>query len=155
MQKFAFTLILFTAAILLGGCAGIIPVTSDSTLQPTPTSAPAQSSLWLSWQRVGGFAGFCDILQIDNTGAVSAYSCASGSPEKIASRMLTNAEMEQITALMSRLQPFDITSSDNATADSMTVTLVFGGVGTNAASEQDQADIAAFAAQLFSTLERE
>ncbi len=103
----------------------------------------------LTWHREGGIAGFCEDLTIFVNGEAHLASCKTQGTAALGTRYLTAAQLERLYGWLDRLQPFDFKQSDPAVADAMTITLTFKGVGAQAATDAEQADIAAFAAEVF------
>ena len=87
------------------------------------------------WRRVGGIAGFCDVVTV-NAGTASVSTCRSDPPEILADLTLTNDQSKEVLTWLEELAPFEHEESDGATADGMTVTLVFVGQGDNEATRE-------------------
>jgi hypothetical protein len=96
------------------------------------------------WQREGGFAGFCDTLEISAKGSYSLESCKGAT----LTGQLTESQLELLQVFKSGLIPFSHETRDKAVADSLSVRLVFNGSGSNVASPDDQQAIGAFAAEI-------
>ena len=99
------------------------------------------------WRRVGGMAGFCDVVT-DNAGTASIATCRSDPPEVLADLTLTNDQSKEVLTWLEELAPFEHEQSDGATADGMTVTLVFVGQGDNEATEDVIAAMESMAMEL-------
>lgn len=105
--------------------------------------------LAIGWHREGGFAGFCDDLAVYVTGAVVASSCKGEPVDREARDELTVEQLEQLYAWVDGLKPFELTRTDSAVADAMTVRLAFNGRGEAEADEVEKAAIAAFAGEVY------
>ncbi len=123
-----------------------------AALEASAGRSGASWGLALAWHREGGIAGFCDDLTVYVTGQANATSCKGNTPQDLGAGRLTAAELEQLFGWLDRLQSFEEAQSDDAVADSMTVRLLFNGTGTETASEDEQAEINAFAAELYQRL---
>jgi len=80
----------------------------------------------VTWSRNGGIAGFCDMMTIYLPSGAFGNSCKGST----VSGALTAAERDQLISWVKTYGSVDLTRSDNATADSMTVSLDFEGQGT-------------------------
>jgi hypothetical protein len=109
----------------------------------------ASWGLAFAWHREGGIAGFCDDLAVYVTGEVFATSCKSGQPDDLGRGYLTAAQLGQVYAWLDSLTTFELEHTDPATADAMTVRLVFSGTGSAEPTEADQQAIQDLAAELF------
>jgi hypothetical protein len=109
----------------------------------------ASYGLALAWHREGGIAGFCDDLTVYVTGDVYAAPCNSGQPGEIGRSRLTAAQLAQVYAWIDSFKAFELNKKDPATADAMTVRLVFSGVGAKEATDADKQAIANFAQELY------
>jgi len=92
------------------------------------------------WQRVGGIAGFCDVVAVSEVGPATVASCASDPPETLGETALSAAQAEQVAEWVARLASFEHEQADPATADAMTITIDFTGRGD---AQPTDADIAA------------
>jgi hypothetical protein len=95
----------------------------------------------ITWRREGGIAGFCDVVTISAPDEATVASCASDPPEVREEVALTTEQASRLQALIDRLASFDREQSDPATADAMTITIVFLGQGEARPSEADVAAI--------------
>jgi len=134
------------------------PAPSQTQQPPSPTATPPEptaalpSETRLSWQRLGGFAGFCDQLVIDSSNRTSGGAC--GSPQWQSS--LTTDELRQYLTYLARFQPFTHETQDNAGgADSMALRVVFSGRGTRAPTEQESLEVAQWAASVYARLQEQ
>jgi hypothetical protein len=105
--------------------------------------------LAFAWHREGGIAGFCDDLTVYVTGQVYASSCAGTQPQTLADTYLTTDELTQLYEWVDTLQNFEFEQTDPATADAMTIRMVFSGAGGQQPSDQQQHAILDFAQQLY------
>jgi hypothetical protein len=128
-------LILFTA------CSPVPPTQVVPLSSPTPTTEISV----LVWERMGGFAGFCDKVIVYHPGSADISNCKGDTKTSL---LLTETQREQLDSWMKTLRVIDYTSSDPATADAMTISLFFAGNGTQEADEQTIGLISQFAADL-------
>jgi hypothetical protein len=86
----------------------------------------------LTWNRVGGVAGFCDNLTIYLSGEVRATNCnTSDVVEKRLSELATPEQIAMMNDLIATYGLVDIDASDpQGVADAMTVKLQLLGQGT-------------------------
>jgi hypothetical protein len=91
----------------------------------------------ITWRREGGIAGFCDEVTVSLPGPATVASCASDPPEVRDEVELTAEQTSRLQALVDRLASFDHEQSDAATADAMTITIVFLGRGAARPSTAD------------------
>jgi hypothetical protein len=102
----------------------------------------------ITWRREGGIAGFCDVVTISIPGPATVASCASEPPEVRDEVELTAEQTSRLQALIDRLASFDREQSDPATADAMTITLVFLGRGAARPSDADVTALEELAAEV-------
>lgn len=153
-------IILTLLSALLAGCGGLAAV-PDSRPAPEEgvTPAPEEPAKGdeeglealgggLEWRRVGGIAGFCDLVIVDALGA-TVSTCRTEPPEIRANLTLTAAQAKQMQAWLDALAPFEHEQSDGAVADGMTITLTFAGQG---AAQPTADDIAAMEALVMELL---
>ena len=95
----------------------------------------------ITWRREGGIAGFCDVVTVSLPGEATVASCASDPPEVREEVQLTAEQTSRLQALIDRLASFNREQGDPATADAMTITIVFLGQGEARPSEEDVAAI--------------
>lgn len=101
----------------------------------------------LSWSRQGGLAGFCDEVTVYVTGEALVSSCrsATGTPMRV---RLNADQLARLYGWLDTLSSFEDSHTDPATADAMTVSLQFGGRGTQPPADVDIQAIHALAAEL-------
>ena len=90
----------------------------------------AASGLVIGWHREGGLAGFCDDLAVYATGAVNASSCRNGQAENLGQTWLDTDQLTELYQWMDDLGRFEYAPQSTATADSLTINLVFAGNGS-------------------------
>lgn len=110
--------------------------------------------LALAWHREGGIAGFCDDLAIYRTGWAVPSSCKGAQPRQFSAYRLSAEEIEQVFTWVDTLEPFETSQKDAGVADAMTVRVVFDGSGNTIASEEEQQEIANFAAGVYAAAVR-
>lgn len=102
----------------------------------------------ITWRREGGIAGFCDVVTVSLSGPATVASCATEPPEVRDEVELSAEQTSRLQALIDRLASFNREQGDPATADAMTITIVFLGQGEARPSEVDVAAIEALANEL-------
>ncbi len=103
------------------------------------------------WRRVGGIAGFCDVVTVFAGTAIVA-SCASEPPEILAEVSLSAAQSRLMMAWLEELQTFSHEDSDGAVADGMTTSLIFEGEGDNRPTDEIIADIEELANEVLASV---
>ncbi len=112
------------------------------------------ASLALTWHREGGIAGFCDDLLVYRSGEVVAYQCGTEAvAQGTLAATLPEAEAAQFNAWLARYGPVSVVQDDGAVADSMLVTMNLTGIGTEQASEAEQAAMVEWAQNLYGLLQ--
>jgi len=117
----------------------------------TACSAPAggrerQSEMVLTWGRYGGFAGFCDDMQISASGEVRVQSCRNKS-EKIG--RLSSDDLRRLDEWRRSFGSVVIESKDGAVADSMSVKLTLNGTGKGQPTDMQRREILDWAQRVF------
>lgn len=123
--------------------------------QDTQTGSAAASVGALIWHREGGIAGFCDDLTISLSGWAEPSTCKGGQVKSKQPYRLSADDLEKIYAWIDRFENFEYEQKDAATADSMTIKMVFIGSGSAQAAPAQQEEIAAFAASVYATAARQ
>jgi hypothetical protein len=100
------------------------------------------------WQRVGGIAGFCDVVTVPFGGTATIADCGSDPPAIRGEVILTAEQAQQVSNWVERLASFEHEQKDPATADAMTITLIFEGDGDDEATAEDIAAMEALAMDL-------
>lgn len=122
--------------------------------RPTPTVEGAKGDDLESlgggfvWRREGGIAGFCDVVTVASTGRATVASCATDPPQALGEVALTANQSAQLAEMVSRLASFDDERKDPATADAMTIAIVFEGQGDAQPTDADIAAIDALATEV-------
>jgi hypothetical protein len=102
------------------------------------SSEPESSAMaGYTWQRVGGIAGFCDVVIITADGEGTVQTCHTQTPETRGETPLTSDQTAQLNDWIQRFGSFTHEESDPAVADAMTITIVFTGRGRDRPSESD------------------
>jgi hypothetical protein len=109
----------------------------------------ASLGLAFAWHREGSIAGFCDDLTTYVTGQLFASTCKGQTPKTFTARRMTSEELEKIYAWVDEYSAFEYDHTDAASADAMTIRLVFSGAGTVPADEATQQAVLDFAAELY------
>ncbi|MGH2535951.1 MAG: hypothetical protein ACRDHL_00990 [Candidatus Promineifilaceae bacterium] len=100
----------------------------------------------LSWQRVGGIAGFCHTVLVYETGLAEAYNECEGEPRGAPyARDFLSAELAaSFYAWLDALAPAAFEQSDGDVADAMTIRVEFQGQGEATISEAQQQELVRF-----------
>jgi hypothetical protein len=115
------------------------------------STPPSDTGLAYTWRRVGGIAGFCDILKVFRSGLVVTASCKGPSETITGSRWLTAEQLDQLYGWVDGLKSTDGIQADNAVADSMKITWALTATGGRATGELDRQALLAFGGQVFAT----
>ena len=117
-------------------------------------SSPSQATnlgLALTWQRVGGIAGFCDDLKVYRSGLAVATSCKDGPDQPPRKIWLKGDQLDELYTWLDNLQTSDGKQTDSAVTDSMTITWTLSANGNRKPTSAESQNIMDFAAQVFST----
>ncbi len=90
-----------------------------------------------SWRREGGIAGFCDIVTVTVGDVAVVSTCRPDPPDALGHVTLSGEQMDQLSEMVARLDSFEYEKKDPATADAMTITITFTGVGDEEAADAD------------------
>lgn len=99
------------------------------------------------WRRVGGIAGFCDVVTVRGETAVIA-SCRREPAEVVGEVTLTADQSRQVADWVDSLRSFEEVQSDGGVADGMTITLTFTGGGDGEPTGDDIAAMGALANEI-------
>lgn len=105
------------------------------------------------FSRIGGIAGFCDVVTVPFGGTVMVSDCSTEPPTVRAEIELSADQARQVSNWVDRLDSFDIEQKDPATADAMTIAIDFEGDGDDDATEDDIAAMQEFALQMIQQAE--
>jgi hypothetical protein len=135
--------------------AGVVEVHTDETGQDFRFSGLPQGGGpipgALRWERSGGIAGICQVLELTEKGAYTLQDCATGLTT--AKGRLAGEQLTHLQDLISRYAPFEWkVIPPQGSADLFADRLVFPGKGGQTASEQEQREIADFIAALATEL---
>lgn len=110
----------------------------------------ATDRLALAWHREGGIAAFCDDLAVYTTGFAQATACKGNQPQAFGRRRLTANQLAQLYQWVDNLHSFNLQQANSPRAsDTMTITLLFNGNGSQTANENEKQAIKTFAGQLY------
>jgi hypothetical protein len=112
-----------------------------------PQDDQPDSAVVLSWNRDGGFAGFCDELKVTAAGNVTASSCRTPGSR---SRRLPSDELTRLNDWRKRFGSVSITSGDSGSADGMTLKLTLTGGGRDEPSAAQRQELLEWAQRIFS-----
>lgn len=115
----------------------------------TAGRSSASNGLVIGWHREGGLAGFCDDVIIYASGSATATTCKSGRAEEVGQIWLSGEQLDQLYEWVDNFARFEYNPKTNATADAMTIELIFEGQSKNSASQEDQEAIASFAQSIY------
>jgi hypothetical protein len=105
-----------------------------------------------TWQRVGGIAGFCDVVILTADGTGTVQSCHTEPPEIRGETRLTPDQIAQLSGWVEQFASFTHEESDPAVADAMTVTIVFTGRGNDRPTNSDHEAMQNLAVEVLRTI---
>jgi len=103
--------------------------------------------LIFTWHREGGIAGFCEDVAVYVTGVAHATSCAGNEPQELGQARLNANQLAAAFNWVDTLQSFEYEHTDPATADALTIRIVFSGTGNSEVTEEDRQAIEALAVE--------
>jgi len=106
-----------------------------------------QSEMVLTWGRYGGFAGFCDEMQVSVSGEVRIQSCRPKA-EKVGK--LSNDDLRRLAEWRKSFGSVAIDSKDGAVADGMSVMLTLKGTGRGQPTDTQRREILEWAERVYS-----
>ena len=77
----------------------------------------------LTWERIGGLAGFCDIVAILAGGEVVVSDCRAGVDRILTRSWLDRRQLTEVFGWMDELESFESTQTDPATADALSISI--------------------------------
>ncbi len=77
----------------------------------------------LTWERIGGLAGFCDIVAILAGGEVVVSDCRAGEDSILTRSWLDHRQLTEVFGWMDELESFESTQTDPATADALSISI--------------------------------
>lgn len=114
----------------------------------------ASWGLIFAWHREGGIAGFCEDVAVYVTGVAYATSCAGNEPQDLGRVRLDADQLAAAFNWVDTLQPFEYEHKDPATADAMTIRIVFTGAGSAEATEQERQAIETLATDVLAQAQK-
>jgi hypothetical protein len=106
----------------------------------------------LFWQRTGGIAGFCDVLEVYESGWAYASDCRSTPPAMRGSQRLSAAQLKIMYNWADQFAPFEARRSDGVT-DGFEYVLNWFGRGDGQAASSQQEEFLNFAAEIFGQIQ--
>lgn len=100
------------------------------------------------WRRVGGIAGFCNVVSLAGDGTGTVQSCLTEPPQTIGEVSLTPDMTAKLTNWIDRYASFEYKESDPAVADGMTVVIEFTGRGSGSPAANDYAAMQSLALEV-------
>jgi len=97
----------------------------------------ASWGLAFAWHREGGIAGFCEDVTVYLSGEAFASSCGGQEPTTLGRVWLTSNQLTALYDWGDSLQPLEYEHIDPATADALTIRIVFTGAGERDATDAD------------------
>lgn len=110
--------------------------------------AKAASPVALALHREGGIAGYCEDVLIYRSGIADVSSCRPAQQVGVQKVYLTAAQMQQIYRWVDEYLPFEMSEGDLNTPDSLSLRLVFNGVGQKDADELEKQNISRLAVEI-------
>jgi hypothetical protein len=77
----------------------------------------------LTWERIGGLAGFCDIVAILAGGEVVVSDCRGGEDSVLSRSWLDRRQLTEVFGWMDELESFESIQTDPATADALSISI--------------------------------
>lgn len=77
----------------------------------------------LTWERIGGLAGFCDIVAIHAGGEVVVSDCRAGADRILTRTWLDRRQLTEVFGWMDELESFESTQTDPATTDALSISI--------------------------------
>lgn len=111
-----------------------------SSSPAAPQDSQQDSAVVLSWNRDGGFAGFCDQLKIATSGEATSSTCRTTGSK---TRRLPSGDLTRLNEWRRTFGAVSITTGDSGTADGLTLKLTLAGTGQeqpSAAQRQEMLD---------------
>lgn len=103
----------------------------------------------LTWERVGGIAGFCDIVAISPAGEVTVSDCRGDGIQPLARSWLNRRQLTELYGWMDTLESFASNQSDPAASDALTISITLKGEGLTKADPGVLAAIHRLASDLY------
>jgi hypothetical protein len=100
----------------------------------------------LSWNRDGGFAGFCDELKVSAAGDVTASSCRTPGSR---TRKLPSGELTRLNDWRRTFGNVSIASGDTGSADGLTLKLTLAGRGRDEPSAAQRQELLEWAQRIY------
>jgi hypothetical protein len=123
--------------------AGVLVLSSTAA---TAVETERQSEMILTWGRYGGFAGFCDEMQVAVSGEVRIQSCRPKS-EKVGK--LSSDDLKRLGEWRTSFGSVVIESKDGAVADGMSVMLTLKGTGAGQPTATQRREILEWAERVY------
>lgn len=105
------------------------------------------------YTRIGGIAGFCDVVTVPFGGTATVADCGTEPSSLRGEVEMTAEQARQVSNWVDRLASFHHEQKDPATADAMTIAIIFEGDGDDEATAEDIAAMQAFALELLQQAE--
>jgi hypothetical protein len=105
------------------------------------------------YTRIGGIAGFCDVVTVPFGGTVTVSDCGTEPPTVRADIELSAEQAQQVSNWVERLASFEHEQTDPAIADAMSISIIFEGDGDDEATADDIAAMEAFALEMLEQAE--
>lgn len=103
----------------------------------------------LTWERIGGIAGFCDIVAISAAGEVIVSDCRGDGVQPLAQSWLDRRQLTELYGWMDKLESFASNQTDPATSDALTISITLKGEGLTKADPGVLAAIHRLASDLY------
>jgi hypothetical protein len=111
-----------------------------------PRDSQQDAAVVLSWNRDGGFAGFCDDLKVTTTGDATASTCRTAGSS---SRKLPAADLTRLNEWRRTFGAVSVTSGDSGSADAMTLKLTLAGTGQEQPSAAQRQEMLEWAQRVY------
>jgi hypothetical protein len=103
----------------------------------------------LTWERIGGIAGFCDIVAISAAGEVIVSDCRGDGIQPLARNWLDRRQLAELYGWMDTLESFESHQTEPASSDALTISITLRGDGLTKADPGVLAAIHRLASDLY------
>jgi hypothetical protein len=135
----------FAIVMMMWGAACSGRAVETHSPEPVP-GKEQQSEIILTWRREGGFAGFCDEMQISTAGEVQIQTCRSRTER---TGKLSTDDLNRLSEWRTSFGSLRIGSKDGGLADGMTVELTLKGTGGSQPTHAQEQEILEWAEKVY------
>jgi len=103
----------------------------------------------LTWKRIGGIAGFCDLVAINPGGEVIVNDCRGDGTRRLARSWLDHRQLTELYGWIDTLESFESDQTEPAVSDALTISITLRGDGLKKVDEAVLAAIHRLASDLY------